>query len=308
MLREIEADTEKGLTYLKWMAVCEALDEARKEAKEEVGLANSNLPTHRLGGGYNKAFGAILKREKLNSDIVNPTTRSHAFSVIEHRDEIEAYRKVLAKKDPAKRANLNHPSSVWRAFSSTPEYRAAHPKPATSTWGNRPTPTQPLTEEQLRARSGMKPSAQHIEKAAQKQAAEAEAEAKKLSASEAEVDKLRERVRRAEMAKSALESEVEELKARPAEISAIPQTIESLVTTLVTLWQDLSQKQLKVASKQFGKLLSDRMTETWAQRRKDGIPVQGEALPKKGKAKSDDVLKQIEDDLNAGLLGLRRDE
>ena len=151
----------------------------------------------------------------------------------------------------------------------------------------------------------MKPSPAHIEKAAQKQAAEAEAEAKKLSASEAEVDKLRERVRLAEMRESALESEVEELKATRGSEAAAPQTLDEIVSMLVGRWQDLSQTQLKVATKQFGKLLSDRMTETWTRRRKDGIPVQGEALPKKEKrkAKSDDVLKQVEDDLNTALFG-----
>jgi hypothetical protein len=236
-LRDIEADTEKGLTYLKWMAICEALDEARKEAKEEVGLADSNLPTHRLGGGYNKAFGAILKREKLNSDIINSTTRSHAFSVIEHRVGIEAYRKDLAKKDPARYASLNHPSSIWRAFSTTPEYRAAHPKPTKpqSPWGNRTTPTQPLTEEDLRARSGIKPTPQHIEKAAAKQAAEAEAEAAKLDKTEAELDDLRQRVRVAELAVSSRDSEIEELKAaRPAvpEPATLAQALEHAVKAL----------------------------------------------------------------------------
>jgi hypothetical protein len=210
-LRDIEADTEKGLTYLKWMAICEALDEARKEAKEEVGLADSNLPTHRLGGGYNKAFGKILSREKLNSNIINSTTRSHAFSVIEHRVDIERWRTGL---DRARHASLNHPSSIWRAFSATAEFRAAHPKPAKpkSPWGNRQMPPQPKVEAWAQPGSG-KPTAEHIERAAQKQAAEAEAEAKKLGTVEAETDKLRERVRLAEMAKAALESEVEELKA-----------------------------------------------------------------------------------------------
>jgi hypothetical protein len=220
-LRDIEADTEKGLTYLKWMAICEALDEARKEAKEEVGLADSNLPTHRLGGGYYKAFGAILKREKLNSDIINNTTRSHAFSVIEHRDEIEAWRKELAKKDPARRASLNHPSSVWRAFSATPEYRAAHPKPPKPPSQRRGALlTQPLTEEQIRQHSGIRPSAEHIKRAEEKQATEAKVEAAKLEKAETELDTLRSRVRVAELAKEALESEVEELKAQVTSLRA----------------------------------------------------------------------------------------
>src|SRR5262245_55324132 len=104
------------LSYLKWLAICEALDEARKEALEEVGLTASNLPTHRLGGGYNKAFGLILKREKLESKYINSTTRSHAFSLMKHRVAVEKWRGEL---DHVKRGKLNHPSSIWREFNKT---------------------------------------------------------------------------------------------------------------------------------------------------------------------------------------------
>jgi hypothetical protein len=171
-LRELEEDAKKGRTYRKWFSICEALDEARKEALDELGATHSNLPTHRLGGGYNKVLGAILNREHLNSKIIDAKTRSDAFNVIKHRVEIRKWREGL---DPVKRARLNHPTSIWRAFKETLPKKPKKPKKSK----NRMMPAEPKIESWAQP-SGSKPSEQQIERVAEKQAREAEHEAAAL--------------------------------------------------------------------------------------------------------------------------------
>jgi hypothetical protein len=100
---------EKG--FNGWMEVGEALDEARDEAMEKLGLTGSNKPTRRLGLGYNKEFGAILIREKMDTQFLDSATRNQLFKIMANRPAIEAYR---AKLDKDERGSLNHPSTILR--------------------------------------------------------------------------------------------------------------------------------------------------------------------------------------------------
>ena len=74
------------------------------------------LRNHRLGGGYNKAFGDILKREHLESSVIDSATRNQLFAIMDNRPAIEA---ALALLDPHERARLNHPSALMRFWKRT---------------------------------------------------------------------------------------------------------------------------------------------------------------------------------------------
>jgi hypothetical protein len=105
---------KRGRDYLDWIDVARAVWEARDEALEQIGMAGSNLPPSlRLGGGYSKAYSAILKREGLEDEFIDRTTRNQLFEIIANLPSIEAHRDLLS---PAERAKLNHPSAVLRHF------------------------------------------------------------------------------------------------------------------------------------------------------------------------------------------------
>jgi len=105
-----------GRDYTDWVKVAAALDTARTEAMNKAGV---NQP---IGRPYNKAFGEILKRERLGTDKLDSATRNQLFDLYKHRSSIEEWR---AKLDPVLRSKLNHPSSVLRNWSKTEEGRRA---------------------------------------------------------------------------------------------------------------------------------------------------------------------------------------
>lgn len=107
---------EKDKTRHDWMQVGDAFLEARAEALEECGLTGTNLRNHRLGGGYNKAFGDILKRERLESEVIDSATRNNLFTIMDNKPDVEAALQLL---DPHERAKLNHPSAVLRYWKRT---------------------------------------------------------------------------------------------------------------------------------------------------------------------------------------------
>jgi hypothetical protein len=173
--------------------------------------AIEKIRTAKYGTGVQGGFVIALVQYGFvdEDDDTKPIDAALRSNLKEMLDKEESVRAFWQGADAKKKRNWRAARSIYRNWKAslkpkTPKAPKVKPGPA---------PFQPLTEEELRARSGMKPSPAHIEKAAQKQAAEAEAEAKKLRTVEAEADKLRERVRLAELAKEALESEVEELKA-----------------------------------------------------------------------------------------------
>jgi hypothetical protein len=210
-LREFEEDAKKGLTYHKWLSVCEGLSEARREALEQLGLTHTNLPTYRVGGGFNKVFGAILRREHLSSEIIDSKTRGDTFNVIEHRVEIEQWREGL---DPVKRARLNHPQSIWREFKKMlPKDRRSTPKKKKTS--NRVMPREPKIESWAQPGSG-KPSEEQIKRAEEKQAREAEQEAAALERQDTD----REELQKMRIERAGFLSEIEELKNRVANLNA----------------------------------------------------------------------------------------
>jgi hypothetical protein len=107
---------EKDKTRYDWLQVGDAFLEARAEAMEELGLTGTNLRNHRLGGGYYKAFGDILKREHLESSVIDATTRNQLFTIMDNRPAIEAALQLL---DRHERARLNHPSTIMRFWKRT---------------------------------------------------------------------------------------------------------------------------------------------------------------------------------------------
>jgi hypothetical protein len=104
----------KDKHYLDWLAVGNALAEARQEAKEACGLADTNMPDNRLGKAFAQAMSEILHREKMDSDIIDTATRGQLSFIIEHLPDIEAWRKN--ELSPIERAKLNHPSSIYRHY------------------------------------------------------------------------------------------------------------------------------------------------------------------------------------------------
>jgi hypothetical protein len=122
---------KQGRDYLDWIALSEALVEARDEALEKIGMTGSNLPpTLRLGGGYSKAFSVVLKREGLDEKFIDRTTRDQLFEIIANLPAIEAHRAQLS---PQERAKLNHPSAVlrhWKRSSGSQDRRHAQRGPS----------------------------------------------------------------------------------------------------------------------------------------------------------------------------------
>ncbi|HZJ13205.1 MAG TPA: hypothetical protein VFD26_11275 [Methyloceanibacter sp.] len=86
-----------------WKLVGEALLVGKQEAMR---AAKTNRP---CGRKYTEFFSAWTKRHDFGG--IDPADRSKLIKIMENLDEVEARRNALP---PEKRAQLNHPSSVWR--------------------------------------------------------------------------------------------------------------------------------------------------------------------------------------------------
>jgi hypothetical protein len=282
--KEDEALVRRGAELYR-ATVLEAFDNVFVIAR-----AINVLQKHNYGKGVQGGFArALIQYGYTTLDGLAPIDKSIRNSYKELLDNETAVRAWWQTEVPAEKkqtwlsARAIHRN--WKAY--------AFPKPKTPKPPKRQLPTQPLTEGELRAHSSMKPSAQHIEKAAKKQAAEAEAEAKKLSTVEAEADKLRERIRLAEFAVQTRDSEIEELKAART-VRTVPPEPRDWLTALdaalcalaqLDMWPDtLSTPRLK---KRATKVLAD-MRNGLLVLTDIATPKPQEELPKKkrGKAKA----------------------
>jgi len=98
---------KKDKNWNYWLSVIDALGEARREAFEAAG---TNQP---VGSAYNRAFGGILDREKLNGAVLDSATRNHCLQIAEKRAEVEAWRATLSMN---LRQTLNHPGAVFKRW------------------------------------------------------------------------------------------------------------------------------------------------------------------------------------------------
>jgi hypothetical protein len=97
-----------GRDWSDWQKVGAALAAGRTEAMR---TANTNRPK---GKTYNRAFGGVLKRERLDS--INSATRNQLLQIAENLPAIEEWRETL---DPDRRLKLNYPSAIWRNWQRT---------------------------------------------------------------------------------------------------------------------------------------------------------------------------------------------
>jgi hypothetical protein len=95
-------------TWTDWLEVGAALCVGRTQAMYD---AAANKP---VGRNYNTAFGAWLKKNGF--DTIDDGDRSRLFEVMNHRDQIENWRKGLSLNE---QLALNHPSTVWRKWKAT---------------------------------------------------------------------------------------------------------------------------------------------------------------------------------------------
>jgi hypothetical protein len=93
-----------GQAWQDWVAVGRALLVGRTEAMR---TANTNKPTGKL---YAAQFGQWLTAAKLDK-VADKATRSRLLNLLDHIDEVEAWRATLATN---KQLELNHPNTVWR--------------------------------------------------------------------------------------------------------------------------------------------------------------------------------------------------
>jgi hypothetical protein len=120
--RQCLRDLGKDKNWIYWSGVIDALAEARTEAFE---VAGTNRP---VGSAYNRAFGEIIAREKLDSTVLDSATRNHCLQIAENRAAVEAWRATLTQN---LRQTLNHPGSLykrWKKATTVPEPR--EPKPS----------------------------------------------------------------------------------------------------------------------------------------------------------------------------------
>jgi len=117
-------------TWKDWVLIGKALlCIGRTDAMRE---AHTNAP---IGKNYNSAFSAWLKRRGF--DTIDQGDRSRLFEVLDHLEEIEAWRSKLTTTE---RPNLNHPSTVLRKFKS------ATAKPLDTNVPRKPSPMAKLKE------------------------------------------------------------------------------------------------------------------------------------------------------------------
>jgi hypothetical protein len=109
-----------GKHWDDWLLVGEALQAGRVEAMRS---AHANKPE---GRRYNEEYGHWLKTNKF--DVIEATTRKRLLTCLEHRNEIEAWRKTLTAN---KLHELNHPGVVLRRWLKTQVKKPdAKPKPS----------------------------------------------------------------------------------------------------------------------------------------------------------------------------------
>jgi hypothetical protein len=89
-----------------------ALVRARSEA---MLIAGTNQPK---GRGYNETFSVLLNEYRL--DDIEQVARRDLFSIMDELTAVNRYRDK--KGDPSK---LDHPTTVWRQFKTSDEYKAA---------------------------------------------------------------------------------------------------------------------------------------------------------------------------------------
>ena len=117
LARDALAQIGADVTWRKWMAVAAGVKRAREEALSIVGTARP------VGAAYCKAFGEILKREKLNK--IDSAVRSHLLQIIENLEKIREWR---AKLSESERQRWTHPTSVWRHWSESARHKKHLPK------------------------------------------------------------------------------------------------------------------------------------------------------------------------------------
>jgi hypothetical protein len=104
-------------TWNDWLLVGEALVIGRSEAMRAAHIKEP------IGSKYNKEFGIWLTANNFHA--IDKSTRSRLLDCMEHRAEIEAWRKIIT---PDERMKYNHPHTVirrWRLKTPTPNQNAA---------------------------------------------------------------------------------------------------------------------------------------------------------------------------------------
>src|SRR5262245_21963507 len=102
--REAWARLQNAKAWDDWLLVGRALEIGRKEA---MARARTNKPR---GRRYNDEFSGWLQTHGFDLD---ESDRAKLLFLVERLPQVEEY---LATLTQAKRASLNHPSAVWRAF------------------------------------------------------------------------------------------------------------------------------------------------------------------------------------------------
>jgi hypothetical protein len=90
-----------------------------KARAEAMAVARTNRPE---GRGYSTAMGKLLAEYKL--DDMSKATRSAILNVMEHLQDVEAWRVRQPKPE-----ELNNPTVVWLKFKRSGGYQAEHPRP-----------------------------------------------------------------------------------------------------------------------------------------------------------------------------------
>jgi hypothetical protein len=96
---------KQGADWEDWKAVGAALQIGRQEAMRK---AQTNKPA---GKAYSKAFSDWLHIHQF--DDLDKSDRAKLLKIVDELEDVEAYRASLS---PAERGRLNHPNSVWRAY------------------------------------------------------------------------------------------------------------------------------------------------------------------------------------------------
>jgi hypothetical protein len=107
-------------SFADWILVGTALAAIQTDA---MVAADTNQP---LGRRYCKEFGGLLREAGL-ADLagIDKGCRSRLLKVLEHRDEIQIWMEALPR---ARRAKLNHPNTVWAAWSKAMGLGTTKPK------------------------------------------------------------------------------------------------------------------------------------------------------------------------------------
>lgn len=99
----------------RWLDWTEILGPALlKVQKEAMAIASTNKPK---GRRYSKAVSGLLKTYQL--DRIDGATRSNAIKIVQNLEAVTAWRSRQEKLE-----TLNHPSTVWRWFTLSDDWRA----------------------------------------------------------------------------------------------------------------------------------------------------------------------------------------